>query len=208
MNKQLKYYVNQSDTQKSYDFQPNKPIRRLSDSTFGIMGLGKIGSEVARKARAFGMKVITYSTSRAKNRAKEMKIPFVSKKELFQKSDFIALTMKLTKENINILNRAAFQQMRKMPVIINIARGVMIDEEALFDSLNEGKVRGAVLDVLVEESAEGLKNSPLVGRNDVMITPHVAFYSDQSLEDCQRIATENLAYGLLNNNDKLFRTVN
>ncbi|KRL22946.1 NAD(P)-dependent oxidoreductase [Lentilactobacillus kisonensis] len=208
MNKQLKYYMTQVDQHDSYDFQPNKPVRRLSDSVFGIMGLGKIGSEAARKAQAFGMKVISYSTPHAQKRAAEMNIPLVSKAELFAQSDFIALTMRLTKENTHILNEDTFNQMKKSPIIVNIARGVMIDEDALLTALDSGKVRGAALDVLTNESAQGLKESKLVGRDDVMITPHVAFYSDQSLEDCQRIAVENLAYSLLGNEEKLFRQVN
>ncbi|MEE8825099.1 putative 2-hydroxyacid dehydrogenase [Lentilactobacillus sunkii] len=208
MNKQLKYYIHETDDKLQYDFQPPKAVKRLSDCTFGIMGLGKIGYQAAIKAQAFGMNVITYSTPHAKLRADQLGIPLVSKKQLFEQSDFIALTMRLTKDNIDILNKQAFDQMKKDPIIVNIARGVMIDESALLDALKYGRVRGAALDVLTDESSEGLKNSKLLNRSDVMITPHIAFYSDQALEDCQRIASENLANALVDETDKLFRLVN
>ncbi|GHP13696.1 glycerate dehydrogenase [Lentilactobacillus fungorum] len=208
MNKQLKYYTHETEDLKQYEFQPPKAVKRLSDSTFGIMGLGKIGYQAAKKAQAFGMNVIAYSTPHAQKRAAELGIPLVSKQDLFEESDFIALTMRLTPENAGILNQQAFEQMKKSPIIVNIARGVMIDEQALLDALNNGQVRGAALDVLTDESANGLKSSQLLGRTDVMITPHVAFYSDQSLEDCQRIASENLANALTRQTDKLFRLVN
>ncbi|MFT8457622.1 MAG: NAD(P)-dependent oxidoreductase [Liquorilactobacillus ghanensis] len=208
MNKQLKYFINQSDVKRLYTFKIGKSIQRLSDSTLGIMGLGKIGCEVARKAAAFGIKVITYSTPRAQKRAEKLGIKMVDKQTLFKESDFIALTMRLTKDNIHILNEKAFEQMLKKPIIVNIARGQMIDEKALIKALNQGKVRGAVLDVLTDESPHGLQNNPLIGRDDVIITPHIAFYSDQSLEDCQRIATENLINYLSGNYKKMFRLVN
>lgn len=207
MNKQLKYYINQSDQEHQFDFKVPKKVNRLSQSTFGIMGLGKIGSEVARKAQTFGMRVIAFSTPHAKERAKKLGVTLVSLDELLAQSDFIALTMRLTDGNRNILNENTFKKMIKQPIIINIARGAMISESALLDALQKGTVRGAALDVLIDESPEGLNKSPLVGRDDVLITPHAAFNSDQSLLDCERLAIENLYYCLLDQKHKMFRLV-
>ena len=84
--------------------------------------------------------------------------------------------------------------MKKKPVIVNVSRGAMIDEMALLDALNQGKIFGAGLDVLAEETNENTLKSPFVGREDVVLTPHTAFYSDFALYECQRIAAENLCY--------------
>ena len=116
--------------------------------------------------------------------------------------------MRLTPDNENILDRTAFQMMEKKPVIVNVSRGQLIDEQALLEALDTGKVFGAGLDVLVEETDKNTRISPFVGREDVILTPHSAFYSDKALFECQRIGAENLVYILKRQKDKVFRMVN
>ena len=108
----------------------------------------------------------------------------------------------------NMLNREAFAMMKKKPIIVNVSRGSMIDEEALLEALDNGQVFGAGLDVLVEETNENTLKCPFVGREDVVLTPHTAFYSDFALYECQRIGAENLCYILRGEQDKVFRMVN
>ena len=132
----------------------------------------------------------------------------VSKEELFETSDVISVHMRLTPENENMLNREAFAMMKKKPIIVNVSRGSMIDEEALLEALYNGQVFGAGLDVLVEETNENTLKCPFVGREDVVLTPHTAFYSDFALYECQRIGAENLCYILRGEQDKVFRMVN
>lgn len=206
--RKLKHYDREIEKKHVYDYNSTSGMIRLEGSTFGIMGLGKIGKAVAKRAQGFGMHVITYSPSCNPDVAETLGVKLVSKEELFATSDVISLHMRLTDENVNILNKEAFDQMKKKPVIVNVSRGAMIDEMALLDALNQGKIFGAGLDVLVEETNENTLKSPFVGREDVVLTPHTAFYSDFALYECQRIAAENLCYILKGEKDKIFRMVN
>ena len=206
--RKLKHYDREIEYKHVYDYNSTSGMIRLEGSTFGIMGLGKIGKAVAKRAQGFGMHVIAYSPSCKLEVAESLGVKLVSKEELFATSDVISLHMRLTDENVNILNKEAFDQMKKKPVIVNVSRGAMIDEAALLDALNDGRVFGAGLDVLVEETNENTLKSPFVGREDVVLTPHTAFYSDFALYECQRIAAENLCYILRGEKDKVFRMVN
>lgn len=195
----LKAYTRSIEQQHKFAFNAVSGMFRLEGSTFGIMGLGKIGRAVARKAQGFGMKVIAFSPSCPPKEAETLGIQLVSKQQLFADSKFICLTMSLNDSNVNILNHEAFSQMKNKPVIINVSRGQMIDEQALAEALDNGTVFGAGLDVLVEETDEYISQSPLAGRDNVVLTPHAAFYSDFSMQENQRIGVENLV-NILNNN--------
>ena len=206
--RKLKHYDQEIEKKHIYDYNSTSGMIRLEGSTFGILGLGKIGKAVARRAQGFGMHVIAYSPSRKPEVAESLGVKLVSKEELFETSDVISIHMRLTDENVNMLNKEAFAMMKKKPIIVNVSRGAMIDEEALLDALNTGKVFGSGLDVLVEETNENTLKCPFVGREDVVLTPHTAFYSDFALYECQRIAAENLCYILRKERDKVFRMVN
>lgn len=188
----LKTYSKSIDVDKKYTFNCVQGMFRLEGATFGIMGLGKIGRSVAKKAQGFGMNVIAFSPSCPDSVARELDVTLVSKQQLFKESHFICLTMSLNKENTQILNREAFHMMEKKPIIINVSRGQMIDEEALVQALDQGLIFGAGLDVLVEETEHYITDSPLTGRDNVILTPHAAFYSDFSMQENQRIGVSNL----------------
>jgi len=203
----LKKYSMSIDVDKKYTFNCVQGMFRLEGATFGIMGLGKIGRAVARKAQGFGMKVIAFSPSCPDSAANELGITLVDKQQLFRESHFICLTMSLNNENTNILNHEAFTMMEKKPVIINVSRGQMIDEEALIYALDNNLIFGAGLDVLVDESEQYISNSPLTGRDNVILTPHAAFYSDFSMQENQRIGVGNLVNILTGNMDLVTRIV-
>ena len=97
--------------------------------------------------------------------------------------------------------------MKRRPIFINMGRGLSIDEGALLDALENGDVRSAGLDVLTDE-VPNLASNPLVGREDVIITPHMAFYSETSMRELQRISCENIVYYLTGQRDKVFKMVN
>ncbi len=206
--RKLKHYDREIEQKHIYDYNSTSGMIRLEGSTMGILGLGKIGKAVAKRAQGFGMNVIAYSPSCTPEIAEPLGVRLVSKEELFQTSDVISVHMRLTPENENMLNKEAFDMMENKPVIVNVSRGAMIDEQALLEALNSGKVFGAGLDVLVEETNENTRKSPFVGREDVVLTPHMAFYSDFALYECQRIAAENLCYMLSGDQDKVFKMVN
>lgn len=204
----IKHYQHQVEDQHRYDYNSISGMFRLEGSVFGIMGLGKIGKAVARRAKGFGFKVIAYSPSCTKETADELGVTLVSLDELYAQSNVISLNMRLTPENEKILNRDAFQKMKQKPIIVNVSRGSMIVEEDLIWALEEGLVFGAGLDVLERETHEETTVNPLVGRENVIITPHMAFFSDTALYECQRIAAENVVHYLKKDYDQVFRMVN
>lgn len=208
ISKSIKHYDREIEFKHRYDWNSTSGMKRLADSTIGIMGLGKIGKAVARRAQGFGLKVVAYDPYCPADAAAAAGARLVGKEELFRTADIITLNMLLTPETEHILNREAFAMMERKPVIVNVSRGQLIDEDALVEALDSGKVFGAGLDVLTDESNEGTLTSPFVGRENVILTPHSAFYSDRALYDCQSIAAKNLVHILRGEQDDVFRMVN
>jgi len=126
--------------------------------------------------------------------------------ELLAASHIISLHCNLHPGNLGLLNRDAFARMRQRPLIINVARGGLIVEMDLVRALDEGQVSGAALDVLAQDSPD-LRRHPLAGRADVLLTPHVAFYSEAALADLRRISAQNIAAFLQGRAVDVFRLV-
>lgn len=147
------------------------PVAEISGKTIGIYGLGAIGSAVAKIALAFGMRVIAYSRTPRDVEGVE----FVTENELFEISDFLSIHCPLTDETTRRVNERTLSLMKSTAFIINTARGGVIDEEALAEALNSGRIAGAALDVLtVEPMTEGC---PLRNAKNCMITPHIGWGS-------------------------------
>lgn len=138
----------------------------LGGKTLGLIGIGNIGKEVARRALALGMTVIAYDPYVPQAEGVEM----VSLDELFARSDYISLHLPKTKETANMIGREQFAKMKDGVRIINCARGGIIDEEALYEALTSGKVAGAALDVFAEEPPTDWK---LVQLDNVICSPHI-----------------------------------
>ena len=204
----MKHYQNQIEVAHRYDYNSISGMFRLEGSVMGILGLGKIGKAVARRAMGFGLKVIAYDPYCSVEAATQLGVTLVTLEELYESSNIISLHMLQTPENIGIINKEAFLKMKKKPIIVNVSRGAMIVEKDLLQALDQKLIFGAGLDVLERETHEETEVNPLVGRENVVITPHIAFYSDTSLYECQRIASENLAYTLNEEYSKVFRLVN
>ncbi len=143
----------------------------LRAKTLGILGLGRIGLEVARRARAFGMDVIGHDPFVAASVARENEIRLVAVDELFRSSDYLTLHVGLTPQTAGIVNAATLATMKPGARIINCARGELIDDAALVDALKAGKLAGAALDVFTKEP---LKDSAYFGLDRVLLTPHIA----------------------------------
>jgi D-3-phosphoglycerate dehydrogenase len=143
----------------------------LRAKTLGILGLGRIGLEVARRARAFGMDVIGHDPFVAASVARENEIRLVGVDELFRSSDYLTLHVGLTPQTAGIVNAATLATMKPGARIINCARGELIDDAALVNALKAGKLAGAALDVF---SKEPLKDSAYFGLDRVLLTPHIA----------------------------------
>jgi D-3-phosphoglycerate dehydrogenase len=143
----------------------------LRGKTLGVLGLGRIGLEVARRARSFGMEIIGHDPFVSAAVARENAVRLVSTEELFREADYLTLHVGLTPQTHGIINENTIATMKKGVRIINCARGELIVESALAEALKSGQVGGAALDVFVTEPP---KESPFFGLDNVILTPHIA----------------------------------
>lgn len=148
--------------------------------TLGLIGLGRIGSEVAVRAQAFDMRVLAYDPFISEAAAHEMSVELVPLEQLLAESDYVSLHTALSPATQNLINAANIHKMKKGAHLINTARGELVDEPALAEALKCGKLAGAALDVFSEEPP---KNSPLVGLPNVIATPHVAGSTAEAQEE-------------------------
>src|SRR6266513_1299047 len=148
--------------------------------TLGLIGLGRIGSEVAVRAEAFDMRVLAYDPYISEAAAHEISVELVPLEKLLAESDFVSLHTALSPATQNLINASTIQKMKKGARVINTARGELIDEAALADALRSGKFAGAAVDVFMEEPPT---NSPLVGLPNVIATPHVAGSTAEAQEE-------------------------
>jgi D-3-phosphoglycerate dehydrogenase len=151
----------------------------LRGKTLGIVGLGKIGMEVAVRAQAFGMQVVAHDPFVSPAVAKEKKITMASLDELYAAADYITLHVGLTPQTTGMINADSIKKMKKGVRLVNCARGELVDEAALAEALKQGQVAGAALDVFVQEP---LKNSPLQALDNVILTPHVGGSTNEAQE--------------------------
>jgi D-3-phosphoglycerate dehydrogenase / 2-oxoglutarate reductase len=167
------------------------PIRRIQGSVLGLLGFGNIPRLVAPKAKAFGMKVIAFDPYAKPELFKEAGVESVDFDTLLATSDYISVHAPHTPQTRGMMNAAAFAKMKKGAYIVNTARGPLIDEPALIAALDSGQVGGAALDVVAVEPLA--KDSPLLGRDNVIITPHTAFYSIEALDELQSKCASDVA---------------
>ncbi|OGW23044.1 MAG: phosphoglycerate dehydrogenase [Nitrospirae bacterium GWC2_46_6] len=152
----------------------------LFNKTLGVIGLGNIGGEVAKRAQGLGMTVIAYDPFLSEEKAKQMGIKKMEVAELIKEADFITVHTPLTAETKNLINTQTIKTMKNGVFIINCARGGIINEKDLFDALESGKVAGAALDVFEKEPPE---NNPLVGHEHVICTPHLGASTQEAQEN-------------------------
>jgi D-3-phosphoglycerate dehydrogenase / 2-oxoglutarate reductase len=148
--------------------------------TLGLIGLGRIGSEVAVRAEAFDMKVLGYDPYISEAAARELQVELVPLEKLLAESDFVSLHTAVSPATQNMINEKTLAQMKKGARLVNAARGELIDETALAEALTSGKLAGAALDVFVEEPP---KDAKLTGLTNVIATPHVAGSTAEAQEE-------------------------
>src|SRR5712692_3374853 len=158
------------------------PIHRLRGSVIGLVGFGRIPQLVAPKAQAFGVRVVAFDPYVPPEIFTRAGVERVDFSQLLNISDYVSIHSPLLPETRNLFNAGAFRQMKPTAYLINTARGPIVDASALAAALDAGQLAGAALDVMPEEPPVG---SPLVGRANVIITPHTSFYSEESLVDLQ-----------------------
>jgi D-3-phosphoglycerate dehydrogenase / 2-oxoglutarate reductase len=159
------------------------PIRRIEGTVLGLIGFGHIPRLVAPKAQAFGMRVISYDPFAKPDVFKAAGVEGVDLDTLLKTSDYVSVHAPLLLATRGMLNAAAFSKMKKGAYVVNTARGPLIDEPDLIAALDSGQVGGAGLDVVAAEPLA--KDSPLLGRDNVIISPHTAFYSIEALNELQ-----------------------
>ncbi len=159
--------------------------REIAFKTLGIIGLGNIGRIVADRAQGLNMKVIGVDPVMSSDRAAELGIELVELDELLARADFITIHAPLTPETKNMINDAAFEKMKDDALIVNAARGGIIDEEALARAVRDGKIAGAALDVFGQEPID--PSSPLLELDNILCTPHLGASTSEAQE---RVAVE------------------
>ena len=167
------------------------PIRRIEGTVLGLIGFGHIPRLVAPKAKAFGMKVIAYDPYAKPEVFGNAGVESVDLDTLLKTSDYISVHAPHTPQTRGMVNAEAFAKMKKGVYIVNTARGPLIDEPALITALDAGQVGGAALDVVAVEPLA--RDSALLGRDNVIITPHTAFYSIEALDELQSKCASDVA---------------
>lgn len=172
-----------------------RPIRGLQDAAVGFVGCGGIAQKVMARLRPFGVRLIGYDPYLPEEKASALGLTLLPLEALLAQADYVTLHVPLTAETRGILNAAAFSLMKSTACVLNTARGPLIDNDALFDALKAGKIRGAGLDV-IDGDLEGAKR--FASFEQVLITPHSAYYSERSDWNIRAQAGELIANYLRN----------
>jgi len=175
-----------------WDFRIGIPIYRIKGKTMGLVGCGKIGLEVAKRISAFGVRVITFDPYLEKA---PQGVELKDFDTVLKESDFISVHCPLNDSTKHLIGERAFKKMGKKPFLLNTSRGPIVDEKALIQALEQGLISGAGLDVLEKEPPDLL--NPLLKMENVILTPHVSFYSVESISELKRRTAKNVSEVLM-----------
>ena len=188
-----------ADPRGGFDYARAPLVRRLRGRVFGIVGLGRIGIATAIRAKAFGMNVVAFDPYVSRGSEIAVGVDRVeSLQELLVASDVVSLHCPLTDETRDLINAATLRQMKRDAILINTARGAIVEIPALLDALRTGDIAGAGIDVLPVEPprdddaisvAYRNRRDPMVGER-LILTPHAAWSSPESVNDARRLAVE------------------
>jgi D-3-phosphoglycerate dehydrogenase len=165
-----------------------KPVGRLRGRTLGIIGLGRIGALTAAKARGFGIRVIGHDPYLPASRFAELGVERAELDDLLRESDYVSIHAPLNAETHHLISDRALALMKPSAFLINTARGGLVDAAALGRALRSGQIAGAAIDVAETEPIP--RDSPLLGLDNCIVTPHAAWYSDEAAAALQRLAAE------------------
>ncbi|MFN0197780.1 MAG: 2-hydroxyacid dehydrogenase [Planctomycetaceae bacterium] len=168
--------------------------KEVSGSTLGIVGLGRIGKQVARRALSFDMTVLYHNRHRDAEAEKTLGVSYVSFKELLAQSDFVSLNCPLTPETTHLISHREFELMMRDAMLINMARGPVVDTQALYEALANKRIAGAGLDVTDPEPLP--RDHPLLKLSNVVIAPHLGSATDRTRRRMMEMTIENLRAGL------------
>ena len=178
----------------TWDVKTTMPIQRLRGRTLGLVGFGKIPRALAPKAQALGFALIAFDPYLPPEAGDPLGVRLVDFETLLRESDVVSIHAPLTAETRGLFGDRAFGQMKSGAFLVNTSRGPLVQEAALLRALEAGRLAGAALDVLEAEPPS--PDNPLLRLPNVALTPHIAFYSEQSLVDLQRMAAEEVRRAL------------
>jgi glyoxylate reductase len=168
--------------------------REIHSSTLGIIGMGRIGEQIARRARGFDMTVLYHNRNRKPNAETTLGVRYVSQDELIQQADYLVLTVPLTSETRGLIGANELAKMKPTATLINVARGAVVDKEALTEALKTRRIHAAALDVTDPEPLP--REHPLLALDNVIITPHLGSATVQTRQRMAEMSVENLLAGL------------
>lgn len=174
-----------------WDCNLGRPIYRIHGKTLGLAGFGNIARMVAQKLAPWNLKVLGYDPFISESVFKSHGVEKTSFEQLLKESDFVSAHVPHTAETFHMFSYERFKQMKRGAIFINTARGPLVDEDGLYRALQEGWLAGAALDVMEKEPPD--PDHPLLSLPNVIITPHMAWYSEESAVDLQRMAAEEVA---------------
>lgn len=163
---------------------------QLMGKTLGVIGTGNIGKRVVEIAHGFKMDVLAHTAHPNPVKEKQLGVRFVDMDTLLEESDVISLHVPLTPSTNKMIGAAELRKMKPTAILINTSRGEVVDETALLNALRRGRIAAAGLDVFEEEPLSS--NSPLLKLSNVLLTPHIAFLSEESLDECTSVTVENI----------------
>jgi D-3-phosphoglycerate dehydrogenase len=184
-------HLHSSVSEGRWDFSIAEPLLRFKDLTVGLVAFGKIARRVAEKLRGFGCRIVATDPHADADAALALGVELMELQILLAASDIISIHAPLTDRTRHLFDRNTFTRMKNTAWVVNTSRGAVIDESALVRALDQGEIAGAALDVLEQEPIG--KNSRLIGRDNVVLTPHSAFYSTASLRELQTLTARGVA---------------
>lgn len=182
--------LNQHVHQGLWDYKLAKPLFRLRGKTLGLVGFGRIARMVADKARAFGMQVIAYDPYITPDIAESYQVKLVDWETVLSSADVLSLHIPVTEQTVNLINDEALAKMKDNCILVNTARGALVDENALIKALQRGKIAGAGLDVSKKEPIDPANE--LLALPNVVITPHSAWYTEEAQQSLQQQAAQEI----------------
>lgn len=186
-------FYNRATRAGDWHWQSGRPIQRMQEGTLGLFSFGAIAREVARRMRGFGLRIIAHDPFVDLREAVSAGVSLVSFEELLAQSDYLVIQAPLTRETRGRFGEAELRRMKRGAILINTARGPIVKDADLYRVLKDGWLMGAGLDDLEEEPAKqaGWKpDNPLFKLENVIVTPHAAYYSEQSIQIVRRFASE------------------
>jgi len=164
--------------------------RTLSDKTIGLVGLGRIGGQMAAIAQVFNMDVVAWSQNLTRARTDELGVELVSKEDLFRRADVVSIHMTLSGRTVGLVDKAELDLMKPEAYLVNTSRGPIVDDAALIEALEKNRIAGAAMDVFDEEPLP--PDHPYRRMDNIIVTPHIGYVTEESFRAYYGSAMENI----------------